>query len=224
MNPEHLQCPVCKEIFDGHVYILKCGHNLCHTCRPKLTFRAGDEEDGVSDSDEDSIQLGYWGCNPTGDATIKCPLCTTMTRIPQNGLTRNMTIESITEDYREKNGLLASLDKERKEKLIKKGNQINKELQDKLSFIKVAEKVISKQDEIIELQSYISKIVHDFEEVSKNSTPNELRNEMDKLEKEFLEKMENEIFTLSLTESAEHNTCNKSKCCSGVTLIRPSWW
>ena len=106
------------------------------------------------------------------------------------------------ENFSEKNGLLASLDKERKEKLIKKGNQINKELQDKLSFIKVAEKVISKQDEIIELQAYISKIVHDFEEVSKNSTPNELRNEMDKLEKAFLEKMENGIFTLSLTESA----------------------
>ena len=36
MNPEHLKCPVCIEIFDGNVFILKCGHNFCSTCLPKL--------------------------------------------------------------------------------------------------------------------------------------------------------------------------------------------
>ena len=36
MNPDHLKCPVCMEIFDGKVFILKCGHNLCSICLPKL--------------------------------------------------------------------------------------------------------------------------------------------------------------------------------------------
>ena len=36
MNPDHLKCPVCMEIFDGKVFMLKCGHNLCSICLPKL--------------------------------------------------------------------------------------------------------------------------------------------------------------------------------------------
>ena len=36
MNPDLLKCPVCMEIFDGKVFILKCGHNLCSICLPKL--------------------------------------------------------------------------------------------------------------------------------------------------------------------------------------------
>ena len=36
MDPDNLKCPVCMEIFDGKVFILKCGHNLCWTCLPKV--------------------------------------------------------------------------------------------------------------------------------------------------------------------------------------------
>ena len=41
MNIEHLKCPICMEIFDGNVFILKCGHNLCSTCLPKLYQQQG---------------------------------------------------------------------------------------------------------------------------------------------------------------------------------------
>jgi len=56
MNPDLLKCPVCMEIFDGKVFILKCGHNLCSICLPKLIQQQDYEDYDHSDNDDEEAE------------------------------------------------------------------------------------------------------------------------------------------------------------------------
>jgi len=160
MNPEHLKCPVCIEIFDGKVFILKCGHNFCSTCLPKLSVNQD-----YDNSDSEDEEPNYGG---NMNASVKCPVCKVDTKCNKKsngcleGITRNVTIESITQDYREKNGLLTSLDKERKDNLLKKGNKMITELEDRMKFLETAEKLLSKKSQILDVQNFVTTLLDDF--------------------------------------------------------------
>ena len=91
------------------------------------------------------------------------------------GITRNFTIESITQDYREKNGLLTSLDKERKDNLLKKGKKMMTELYEKMKFLEIAEKLLARQSDIVEVQNSISTLLDDFNKNWENDGPQALR-------------------------------------------------
>jgi len=194
MNPEHIKCPICQEIFDGNVYVLKCGHNLCSYCISKVYL---DNDGSYSDSEDDENEF-------TG--FVKCPVCTAITYCNKKsngtitGITRNITIESITQDYREKNGLLTSLDKERKENLFKKGQKMQDELEEKLKFLEIARKLLSNKDEIVNVKNSISAMLNDFQSSWENNSVKKLRKQMDDLDKALSRKMENEIFNLSFGE------------------------
>merc|ERR1712178_36981 len=178
MNPDHLKCPVCKEIFDGKVFILRCGHNLCSTCLPKLYQHQDyndsdyDGEDSENDYNDDHASLMK--------SQVKCPVCNTITKCKKKsngtleGITRNVTIESITEDYREKNGLLTSLDKERKDNLLKKGQKMVTELDEKMKFLEIAEKLLARKSDIVEVQNSISTLLDDFNKNWENDGPQAL--------------------------------------------------
>jgi len=194
MNPEHIKCPICQEIFDGNVYVLKCGHNLCSYCISKVYL---DNDGSYSDSeDDDNDFTGF----------VKCPVCTAITYCNKKsngtitGITRNITIESITQDYRETNGLLTSLDKERKENLFKKGQKMQDELEEKLKFLEIARKLLSNKDEIVNVKNSISAMLNDFQSSWENNSVKKLRKQMDDLDKALSRKMENEIFNLSFGE------------------------
>jgi len=169
MNPEHIKCPICQEIFDGNVYVLKCGHNLCSYCISKVYL---DNDGSYSDSeDDDNDFTGF----------VKCPVCTAITYCNKKsngtitGITRNITIESITQDYRETNGLLTSLDKERKENLFKKGQKMQDELEEKLKFLEIARKLLSNKDEIVNVKNSISAMLNDFQSSWENNSVKKLR-------------------------------------------------
>jgi len=194
MNPEHIKCPICQEIFDGNVYVLKCGHNLCSYCISKVYL---DNDGSYSDSeDDDNDFTGF----------VKCPVCTAITYCNKKsngtitGITRNITIESITQDYREKNGLLTSLDKERKENLLKKGQQMQTELEEKIKFLEIARKLLSNMDEIVNVKNSITAMLNDFQSSWDNHSIKKLRKQMDDLDKALSREMENEIFNLSFGE------------------------
>jgi len=194
MNPEHIKCPICQEIFDGNVYVLKCGHNLCSYCISKVYL---DNDGSYSDSeDDDNDFTGF----------VKCPVCTAITYCNKKsngtitGITRNITIESITQDYRETNGLLTSLDKERKENLFNKGQKMQDELEEKLKFLEIARKLLSNKDEIVNVKNSISAMLNDFQSSWENNSVKKLRKQMDDLDKALSLEMENEIFNLSFGE------------------------
>merc|ERR1712131_148983 len=201
MNPEHLKCPVCKEIFDGKVFILKCGHNLCSTCLPKL-IQHQDYNDSDYDDEEDEAM----------SASVKCPVCNTITKCTKKsngtlaGITRNVTIESITQDYREKNGLLTSLDKERKDNLLKKGQKMITELDEKMKFLEIAEKLLARKSDIVEVQNSITNLLDDFNKNWGNDTPQTLRKRMDILDTELSKKMEHQVFEFFLEKSTGTNS------------------
>merc|ERR1711953_511214 len=144
------------EIFDGKVFILKCGHNLCSICLPKL-IQQQDYNDSDDDEEDEAMQ-----------APVKCPTCNTITKCNKKsngtfeGIFRNVTIESITQDYREKNGLLTSLDKERKDNLLKKGQKLMAELDEKIKFLEIAEQLLARKNQIVEVQNSISTVLDDF--------------------------------------------------------------
>jgi len=194
MNPEYIKCPICQEIFDGNVYVLKCGHNLCSYCISKVYL---DNDGSYSDSEDDENEcMGF----------VKCPVCTAITNCNKKsngtitGITRNITIESITQDYREKNGLLTSLDKERKENLLEKGQKMEAELEEKLKFLEIASKLLSNKDEIVNVKNSITAMLNDFKSSWENNSVKKLRKQMDDLDKALSREMENEIFNLSFGE------------------------
>jgi len=133
---------------------------------------------------------------------VKCPVCNTITKCKKKsngtleGITRNVTIESITEDYREKNGLLTSLDKERKDNLLKKGQKMMTELDEKKKFLEIAEKLLARKSDIVEVQNSISTLLDDFNKNWENDGPQALRKRMDILDEEFSKQLENEVFKL----------------------------
>lgn len=201
MNPEHVKCPVCLEIFDGKVFILKCGHNLCSTCLQKLLPRqdvSDSDYDDYADDEDETSQPGL----------VKCPVCKLITRRYMKsdgrpeGITRNVTIESIAQDYREKNGLLTSLDKERKDNLLKKGQKMKTELDDKLKFLETAEKLLPRKGQILDVRNSIDNLLDDFTKNSENESPQALRSRMNMLEKQLSNKMENEVFELMIERTA----------------------
>ena len=112
---------------------------------------------------------------------MKCPVCNTITKCNKKsngtlaGITRNVTIESITQDYREKNGLLTSLDKERKDNLLKKGKKMMTELDEKMKFMEIAEKLLARKSDIVEVQNSISTLLDDFNKNWENDGPQALR-------------------------------------------------
>ena len=112
---------------------------------------------------------------------MKCPVCNTITKCNKKsngtlaGITRNVTIESITQDYREKNGLLTSLDKERKDNLLKKGQKMITELDEKMKFLEIAEKLLARKSDIVEVQNAISTLMDDFNKNWENDGPQALR-------------------------------------------------
>merc|ERR1712136_378046 len=174
MNPEHLKCPVCKEIFDGKVFILRCGHNLCSICLPKL-IQHQDYNDSDYDDEEDQAM----------EESVKCPVCNTITKCNKKsngtlaGITRNVTIESITQDY-----------------LLKKGQKMITELDEKMKFLEIAEKLLARKSDIVEVQNAISTLLDDFNKNWENDGPQALRQRMDILDEQFSKQMENEVFKL----------------------------
>jgi hypothetical protein len=189
------------EIFDGKVFILKCGHNLCSTCLPKLI-----QHQDYNDSDDDEAM----------QASVKCPTCNTITKCNKKsngtfeGIFRNVTIESITQDYREKNGLLTSLDKERKENLLKKSKKLIAAFDEKIKFLEIAEQLLARKSDIVNVQNSISILMDDFNNNWENEGPQALRKRMDILDEELSKKWENEVFRLrnenENTESLETST------------------
>merc|ERR1712223_304946 len=148
--------------FDGNVYVLKCGHNLCSYCISRVYL---EREGSYSDSEDDDIEF-------TG--FVKCPVCTAITNCNKKsngtitGIIRNITIESITQDYREKNGLPTSLDKERKENLLKKGQKMQTELEEKLKFSEMARKLLSNEEKIVNLNNSITAMLDNFKSTWEN--------------------------------------------------------
>merc|ERR1712176_140673 len=196
MNPDHLKCPVCMEIFDGKVFILKCGHNLCSICLPKLIQHQESSHEDYNDSDDDEEDEAM-------RASVKCPVCNTVTKCNKKsngtfeGIFRNVTIESITQDYREKNGLFTSLDKERKDNLLKKGQKMMAELDDKMKFLEFAELLRQRKKQIVQVQNSISTLLDDFNKNWEKDGPQALRKRMDILDEEFSKQSENEVFKLT---------------------------
>jgi len=191
MNPEHIKCPICQEIFDGNVYVLKCGHNLCSYCISRVYL---EREGSYSDSEDDDNECM---------GSVKCPVCTAITNCNKKsngtitGITRNITIESITQDYREKNGLLTSLDKERKENLLKKGQKMQTELEEKLKFSEMARKLLSNEEKIVNLNNSITAMLDNFKSTWENYSVKDLRKKMDDLDKALSSKMKDEIFNIT---------------------------
>jgi hypothetical protein len=134
---------------------------------------------------------------------VKCPACNTITKCNKKsngtfeGIFRNVTIESITQDYREKNGLLTSLDKERKDNLLKKGQKLMAELDEKIKFLEIAEQLLARKNQIVEVQNSISTVLDDFNKNWENDGPQALRKRMDILDEEFSKQSENEVFKLT---------------------------
>ena len=112
---------------------------------------------------------------------MKCPVCNTITKCNKKsngtfeGIFRNVTIESITQDYREKNGLLTSLDKERKDNLLKKGQKMMAELDDKMKFLEFAELLRQRKKQIVQVQNSISTLLDDFNKNWGKDGPQALR-------------------------------------------------
>ena len=112
---------------------------------------------------------------------MKCPVCNTITKCNKKsngtfeGIFRNVTIESITQDYREKNGLLTSLDKERKDNLLKKGQKMMDELDEKIKFLEIAEQLLARKNQIVEVQNSISTLLDDFNKNWEKDGPQALR-------------------------------------------------
>ena len=63
---------------------------------------------------------------------------------------------------REKSGLLTSLDKERKENLLKKSKKMMAELDDKMKFMEIAEQILARKSDIVEVQNSITTLLGDF--------------------------------------------------------------
>ena len=76
---------------------------------------------------------------------------------------------------REKNGLLTSLDKERKDNLLKKGNKMITELEDQIKFLETAEKLLSKKSQILDVQNSVTTLLDDFIKNWEHSGPQALR-------------------------------------------------
>ena len=76
---------------------------------------------------------------------------------------------------REKNGLLTSLDKERKDNLLKKGNKMITELEDRMKFLETAEKLLSKKSQILGIRNSVTTLLDDFIKNWEHSGPQALR-------------------------------------------------
>ena len=76
---------------------------------------------------------------------------------------------------REKNGLLTSLDKERKENLLKKSKEMMTELDEKIKFLEIAEQLLTRKSDIVEVQNSITTLLDDFNNNWETEGPQALR-------------------------------------------------
>ena len=76
---------------------------------------------------------------------------------------------------REKNGLLTSLDKERKDNILKKGDKMIAEIEDKMTFLETSEKLLSKKIQILDVQNFVTALLDDFNKKWEHNSPQALR-------------------------------------------------
>jgi len=67
------------------------------------------------------------------------------------------------------------LDKERKDNLLKKGQKMVTELDEKMKFLEIAEKLLARKSNIVEVQNSISTLLDDFNKNWENDGPQALR-------------------------------------------------
>ena len=94
MNPENLKCPACSKIFAGKVFVLRCGHSVCHECI-KMQIRL-DNKPFVNYYDlifcpECNHEMKVYGTgSDQGDGLLMAHGC----------LPRNRTLEIMAQEYR----------------------------------------------------------------------------------------------------------------------------
>ena len=67
------------------------------------------------------------------------------------------------------------MDKERKDNLLKKGQKLMAELDEKIKFLEIAEQLLARKNQIVEVQNSISTVLDDFNKNWENDGPQALR-------------------------------------------------
>jgi len=67
------------------------------------------------------------------------------------------------------------LDKERKENLLKKSKKMMAELDDKMKFLEIAEQILARKRDIVDVQNSISSLLDDFNNNWETESPQALR-------------------------------------------------
>ena len=67
------------------------------------------------------------------------------------------------------------MDKERKDNLLKKGQKMMDELDEKIKFLEIAEQLLARKNQIVEVQNSISTLLDDFNKNWEKDGPQALR-------------------------------------------------
>ena len=67
------------------------------------------------------------------------------------------------------------MDKERKENLLKKSKKMMAELDDKMKFLEIAEQILARKRDIVDVQNSISSLLDDFNNNWETESPQALR-------------------------------------------------